>query len=225
MPERVYLNRIPGQQRIHIEITAGELPALLWDLAVRPGASSTTLALLRLLQEASDTLGTGTPTPATDQEVAPEDQLRDLAAAAARTVTLRIGPNSRRLLDNGEQLPLSGGEADDIARAVLDVLRPFVCGASTEGWAASPIGPCLLARDHEGPVHLGPGGARWLRREDIPRTGREILHAAPAAATPAGPTPCCGLTLAELPRTDRITRNPAAVTCPARATRTDRQPT
>lgn len=225
MPERVYLNRIPGQERLHIEITADELPALLWDLAVRPGASSTTLTLLRLLQEASDTLGAGTPTPATSEGLTPQDQLRDLITAAARTVKLRIGPNSLSLLQNGETLPLSGGEADDVARAVLDVLRPFVCGASTEGWAAGLIGPCLLARDHEGPVHLGPGGARWLRREDIPRTGREILHAAPAAATPAGPTPCCGLTLAELPRTDRITTNPAAVTCPARATSTDRRPT
>lgn len=33
MPERIYINRRPGDERIHIEIDAREIPDLLADLA------------------------------------------------------------------------------------------------------------------------------------------------------------------------------------------------
>ncbi|QBJ94463.1 hypothetical protein D0Z67_29275 (plasmid) [Streptomyces seoulensis] len=48
--------------------------------------------------------------------------LRDRVAAAARTVSLRLGPNALAMAERGEPIILSGGEADMVADAVLAVL-------------------------------------------------------------------------------------------------------
>lgn len=156
--------------------------------------------------------------PATESGDEESDPLRDRIAEAARSVHLRLGPNALSLAQRGEPLGLSGGEADDIATAVLAVIRPLICGASAEGFASGLLGPCVLHPTHEGPVHQGPGAERWLRREDIPRTGREIVHQSPARGF--GVTPCCGLAPFELPRTDRMSTAAADVTCPRRDAKT-----
>ena len=54
----------------------------------------------------------------------PADQttLRERIAGAARTVRLRLGPNAIAAAQRGEPIILSGGEADDLADAVLPVL-------------------------------------------------------------------------------------------------------
>jgi hypothetical protein len=46
---------------------------------------------------------------------------------------------------------------------------------------------------------------------------RELVHGCPSDGS--GLTPCCGRTPFELPPTDRITSNPAAVTCPTTSSR------
>ncbi|MFC1420775.1 hypothetical protein [Streptacidiphilus cavernicola] len=46
MPERIYLNRVPGEERIHVEITATETPALLEDLALLQGPVSPAMNVL-----------------------------------------------------------------------------------------------------------------------------------------------------------------------------------
>ncbi|MFF2650567.1 hypothetical protein [Streptomyces sp. NPDC058045] len=45
-----------------------------------------------------------------------------LARQAARTVRLRLGPNAVAMAQRGELITLSGGEADEVADAVLAVL-------------------------------------------------------------------------------------------------------
>jgi hypothetical protein len=58
MPERVYMNRITGEERIHVEITAAEIDGLLEDLAEASlGRTSAGEALYRLLEEAAVALG------------------------------------------------------------------------------------------------------------------------------------------------------------------------
>lgn len=52
------------------------------------------------------------------------DQLRDRIAAAARTVQLRLGPNALAIATGGGTVPLSGGEAYDVADAVLAEVQP-----------------------------------------------------------------------------------------------------
>lgn len=52
MPERVYMNRIPGEERIHVEIPAAEIPALLEDLGgLYFHVNPVTAELIRILQE------------------------------------------------------------------------------------------------------------------------------------------------------------------------------
>lgn len=50
MPERIYMNRRPGEERIHVEISAAELPDILNDLAHLPDdVSAATLVLHGIL--------------------------------------------------------------------------------------------------------------------------------------------------------------------------------
>lgn len=57
MPERVYMNRIPGEERIHVEIRAEEIPGILKDLALGVDSSPEALELWRLLKKAQRDLG------------------------------------------------------------------------------------------------------------------------------------------------------------------------
>jgi len=53
VPERVYMNRIPGEERIHVEILAADIPLLLEDLEETSlGVNAPTAALVQLLREA-----------------------------------------------------------------------------------------------------------------------------------------------------------------------------
>lgn len=210
--ERIYTNREPGRERIHIGIPADEIHNLLHGLHVGPGTHPATTQLKHVLMLAAADFAGGLPQPV---EVGEIDWLQDRIASAARTVRLRLGPNALATAQRGEAVYISGSEAEDIAREVLDVVRPFMCGASAEGVLGGFLGPCVLSPIHEGPVHLGPDGERWLCRDAIPRTGREVLHQTPPRGS--GVLPCCGLIPAELPRTDLLTYNPAAVTCTRRA--------
>lgn len=62
MPERVYMNRIPGEERIHVEITAADIPLLLEDLAESSlGLNAPTAALVDVLQEAQRRFAAAVP--------------------------------------------------------------------------------------------------------------------------------------------------------------------
>ncbi|WP_119728355.1 hypothetical protein [Thermomonospora amylolytica] len=37
-----------------------------------------------------------------------------------------------------------------------------ICGASTTGLTAGPIGPCILRAGHDGPIHQAADGVRWI---------------------------------------------------------------
>ena len=52
MPERVYMNRVPGEERIHVEFLRGEIPTVLADLAPRFDVSDETRQLIKILHEA-----------------------------------------------------------------------------------------------------------------------------------------------------------------------------
>jgi len=61
-------------------------------------------------------------------------------------------------------------------------------------------------------LELDPERAAVLRQNLAgPEAAREVVHACPAAGD--GLTPCCGRTPFELLRTDRMSADPAAVTC------------
>lgn len=49
MPERVYMNKIPAEARVHVELTASDLASILTDLVVPPVASPQTRALMHIL--------------------------------------------------------------------------------------------------------------------------------------------------------------------------------
>ncbi|MGW5003300.1 hypothetical protein ACWEP8_37230 [Streptomyces hydrogenans] len=53
MTERVYMNRRPGEERIHVEIDAAELPDLLADQGTTTTAGQ---AMARILAEAARVL-------------------------------------------------------------------------------------------------------------------------------------------------------------------------
>lgn len=55
MPHRVYLNRCAGEQRVHVELTAAELRAIMSETASLP-VPPATAALLAVLREADDDL-------------------------------------------------------------------------------------------------------------------------------------------------------------------------
>lgn len=60
---------------------------------------------------------------------------------------------------------------------------------------------------------------RFQQPADEPATQPEVIHGFPP--TGSGLTPCCELTPFELPPTDRMTADPALVTCPAAGARQD----
>jgi hypothetical protein len=195
VPEQVYLNRIRGEQRVHVEITAQEIPVLLADITTGLPPSATTRAFLRVLAEAHLRLN---PKAVTDPGPA---ALPDPLAAAYRHRLSAVGT------DPGRE---RGGH--DLADEALGIIREVICGDSTEAFASAPAGPCVLSPGHGGPVHQGPEGDRWLRREAVPRTGRETVHGCPGNGSMI--TTCCGLTPMELPSTERFSMLPADVTCP-----------
>ena len=53
MPERIYLNRRPGDERIHIEIPDNEIADLLDDLAENPDWFEATKSLRSVLVQAA----------------------------------------------------------------------------------------------------------------------------------------------------------------------------
>lgn len=53
MPERVYINSIPGQQRIHVAILANEIPDLLEDLYESSLGRNPATETLRLILESA----------------------------------------------------------------------------------------------------------------------------------------------------------------------------
>lgn len=57
MTERVYMNRRSGEERIHVEIPAEEIPRILADFRPGPEASAETLALHQVLVEAHRAFG------------------------------------------------------------------------------------------------------------------------------------------------------------------------
>jgi hypothetical protein len=65
-------------------------------------------------------------------------------------------------------------------------------------------------------LELDPERAAVLRQNLAgPEAAREVVHACPPHGS--GLTSCCGRTPFELLRTDRMSANPASVTCPAAA--------
>lgn len=57
MSERVYMNRRQGEERIHIEIPAEEIPRILADFTPGPHASVEALSLHRVLVESLRAFG------------------------------------------------------------------------------------------------------------------------------------------------------------------------
>jgi hypothetical protein len=58
MPERVYMNQIPGEERIHLEITAGEIDGILEDLNESSlGRTPEAESLRLILEEAATAFG------------------------------------------------------------------------------------------------------------------------------------------------------------------------
>ncbi|MFD5564499.1 hypothetical protein [Kitasatospora griseola] len=55
----------------------------------------------------------------------PEDRerLEAAIASAARTVPIRLGPNSLAIAQRGDTIALSGGEAAEVGQVVLDTLE------------------------------------------------------------------------------------------------------
>ncbi len=58
--DRVYMNRRPGEERIHIEISADELPALLTDQGTTTAAGQ---AMASILTDAAQALGVAMDQP------------------------------------------------------------------------------------------------------------------------------------------------------------------
>lgn len=53
MPERIYMNRIVGEERIHVEIPANEIADLLDDFEPQPDAYEATKRLHAVLVQAA----------------------------------------------------------------------------------------------------------------------------------------------------------------------------
>jgi hypothetical protein len=159
VPERVYTNRRPGEQRVHIEVTAEEIGELLQDLVLRPGAGDAALKLITILDEASGIFGGSFSAPTVGEDAA---RLHDHLARVLLGVPLRLGPNAIAQAQRGEAIRMSGGEADQAADRVLTVVRPMLCGASATADSGPAHGPCVLRPDHGGPLHTGPDGEQWL---------------------------------------------------------------
>jgi hypothetical protein len=227
MPERVYTNRIPGQERIHIELTPQEIHHVLSDFVLRPNASADTMALLRVLVDAKTCFEPGAA-PATPPVAAGRrGRLRhNPGAGALRAAAHSCAADCDQGLSEADcatahPIQISGwhddvvanvwGPVEAIAAAVLHGALPSPCEATAEGIAYGPLGPCILDQDHAGPIHLGPQGERWLREGTEARPDSEIVHACPPDGS--GVTPCCNLTPFELPRTQRMTTDATEVTC------------
>lgn len=73
--DRIYMNRIPGQERIHVEIDAGEISDLLDDLKETPDDFAATRQLLKILRAAehaiSPTIAENRPTAISPSEAHP----------------------------------------------------------------------------------------------------------------------------------------------------------
>ncbi|MGW0032990.1 hypothetical protein ACWDXD_24635 [Streptomyces sp. NPDC003314] len=65
--ERIYMNRIPGQERIHVEISENEISDLLDDLKEISGAFAATRQFREILQAAEYAIS---PTIAEERRVA-----------------------------------------------------------------------------------------------------------------------------------------------------------
>ncbi|MFD7340403.1 hypothetical protein ACFV98_31135 [Streptomyces violascens] len=73
------------------------------------------------------------------------DELRTRIAAAARAITIRLGPNALAMAAAQQPIRLSGGEADMVATAVVDVLAQEMLLAHQE-WERSGVSlrSCLV---------------------------------------------------------------------------------
>ncbi|MEU5661931.1 hypothetical protein GTW69_41560 [Streptomyces sp. SID7760] len=73
------------------------------------------------------------------------DELRARVAAAARAITIRLGPNALAMASAQQPIRLSGGEADMVASAVVDVLAQEMLLAPQE-WERSGVSlrSCLV---------------------------------------------------------------------------------
>lgn len=135
------------------------------------------------------------------------DQLRDRIAAAARTVQLRLGPNSLAIATGGGTVPLSGGEAYDVADAVLAVVQPLLDQCETLQLGAIER-EALLAEARDDLEAAGQNGAHG---DDWPAVAPAIKalaadrdHLAAELATARHRTEMAGATIERMKRTNRM---------------------
>ncbi|WP_328962940.1 hypothetical protein [Streptomyces virginiae] len=133
MPERVYMNRRPGEHRIHIEITYGEIRELL----TRP-AGDTRRQLWQLLATADRQFNEATPAPELadiDREHAADEQ--ETAAEHARGEHEHCGPTCEvqfpsaalRNFILAKGYPGTAGMLDELLRRAAEAAAPLALGA------------------------------------------------------------------------------------------------
>ncbi|WP_367138921.1 MULTISPECIES: hypothetical protein [Streptomyces] len=69
MPERIYMNRIAGQRRVHIEIPENEIADLLDDFTPGPDAFEAAKRLHQILQQAAVDFGAARRDDAYETEI------------------------------------------------------------------------------------------------------------------------------------------------------------
>jgi hypothetical protein len=102
-------------------------------------------------------------------------------------------------------------------RRVLGVLTDYPCDTlrALDGPHQPDAGPTeappAVSTAPQEPAHAPGGSADAGMRPEPPREPEARVHAYPRHGS--GLTPCCGRTPFELPRDDRMTEDPARVTC------------
>lgn len=71
-----------------------------------------------------------------------------------------------------------GIDAGDLADAVMAELgeSTATCDASIPSIGSTPIGPCILRRDHGGPIHKAASGASWWLNTDPAAMARAAVE-------------------------------------------------
>lgn len=181
MPDRVYMNRIPGEERIHVEITYGEIRELL----ARPGGEAAR-QLWQVLAVADRQFNAATPAPElTDADLERAADDRETAAEHARGEHQHCGPTCETAFP-GAQLrnfilakgyPGTAGMLDELLRRAAGS-TPQPCEDQLADWVCSlPPGPHPNWR-HEDQA----AGAWWGQSRIAPYSNRAHRAAEGAGA-------------------------------------------
>lgn len=120
--------------------------------------------------------------PATGFDTYTVQQLAELLEPALRRVTVRLGPNSRALLERGETVGLSGGEYADLAReaahAIVYRTAPAVVSAAAPSTDQAASGSGRAAEAELYVLLRKAGVDRYEAQALIDRHVDEVLHRA-----------------------------------------------